>query len=227
MCSLRAYKIGIFLSFTTSSLLGQNVAHYYDLRKFNLGFAMGLNLADVRFQRLDYNASPQNPVKTVFATIVPGLNLGLITNTRLSDHLDFRFIPTVSLQQRNFTFHSNDSTFKRKLEASYLDLPFGFKLKSDAWNDLRVYIYLGGKYSINLMSDKKVKSDPSLIKIDRTDWSIEFASGIDIYGDRVKLTPEIKYSIGLKNIYIPDIEERPVQEYVLTSQSLTISLYFE
>jgi hypothetical protein len=227
MSSLRTWKVKIGLVLLHSAVLGQSVSHYYDLRKFNLGFAMGLNLSDVRFQRLDYNVSAANPLKMVFATIVPGLNLGLITNTRLSDHADFRFIPTVSLQQRNFLFQTRDSSFKRKLEASYLDLPFGFKLKSDVWNDLRVYVYAGGKYSINLMSDKKVKSDPTLIKIDRTDWSIEFAAGIDIYGDRVKLTPEIKYAIGLKNIYIPDTEEHPVKEYALTSQSLTLSLYFE
>ncbi len=201
--------------------------HLYDIRKFNLGFAMGGVLSDVRFQRIYFDPGKGNYIRGVKARPVFGITLGMVTNTKLARLWDLRFIPSVSLQQRNFDFNFPDSTVTRKLEASYLDLPVGLKFKSDVYNDMRVYLYTGLKFSINLMSDKKVKSDPNLIRIDRTDWSWDIAFGIDLYGARVKLSPEIKYSIGLKNVYIPETAESPQPDYALTTQSLTFSLYFE
>ncbi len=219
-------KVITFLFFLLQ-LQGQTNYHLYDIRKFNLGFAMGGVLSDVRFQRLYFVPGSGKYVRGIKAKPIVGITLGMVTNTKLARLWDLRFIPSVSLQQRNFNFQYPDSVITRKLEASYLDLPVGLKFKSDVYNDMRVYMYSGVKFSINLMSDKKVKSDPNLIRIDRTDWSWELALGIDLYGARVKLSPEIKYSIGLKNVYIPETAETPQPDYALTTQSLTLSLYFE
>ncbi len=203
----------------------QNYHHYYDIRKFNLGFAMGVNISEVRFQRLYYQGN--KPLIAVYTKKIPGINLGMVTNTKLNKRFDLRFIPTVSLQQRNFKFRLIDSTFTRKLEAAYLDLPVGIRFNSDVWANFGAYLYSGFKFSINLMSDKRVRSDPTLIRIDRTDFAWEIAFGLRIYRDKVKLSPEIKYAIGLKNIYIPELEERPKPEYAITTQALMINLYFE
>ena len=226
MHSLFFRKIALLIILTLPAFAQTNY-HRYDIRKFNLGFAMGGVVSDVRFQRLYYDTQAGTYIREVHAKPILGITLGMITNTKLSWYWDLRFIPSVSLQQRNFELQYRDSTVVKKLEASYLDLPIGIKYKSDVWNDYRVYIYSGLKYSINLMSDKKVKSDPNLIRIDRTDISWEIAVGMDLYGARVKLSPEIKYSIGLKNIYIPETGTEPRPDYALTTQALTISLYFE
>ena len=208
-------------------VVGQTNYQKYDIRKFNLGFAMGGVVSDVRYQRIYIDPDKNTYVRGVIVKPIAGITLGMITNTKLAWYWDLRFIPSVSLQQRNFELKYKDSVIVKKLEASYLDLPIGIKYKSDVWNDYRVYVYSGLKFSINLMSDKKVKNDPNLIRIDRTDVSWEIAVGLDLYGYRVKLSPEIKYSIGLKNIYIPETDTRPRPDYALTTQALTISLYFE
>ena len=225
MYNILLRKITLILLFL--HLSAQTNYHRYDIRKFNLGFAMGGVVSDVRFQRIYLDPDKNTYVREVYAKPIVGITLGMITNKKLAWYWDLRFIPSVSLQQRNFEIRYRDSVVVKKLEASYLDLPIGIKYKSDVWNDYRVYVYSGLKFSINLMSDKKVKSDPNLIRIDRTDFSWEIAVGIDLYGARVKLTPELKYSVGLKNIYIPETDTKPRSDYALTTQALTLSLYFE
>lgn len=195
--------IVLFLGLVSLEAHAQYNKHY-DWRPFNLGFTMGMNYSMVR---LDYTALENNPrrpgLKDIIVKPVPGINLGMISNLKLADMWDLRFIPSVSLQQRNFYYKMNkDSSFLRRLEASYLDLPLLVKFKSQFWRNHRVYVMTGGKLSWNLSSDKKVKDDPEILKIEKLDHSWVIAFGIDIYGDRVKLSPEISYSFGLPNIYV-------------------------
>ena len=42
-------------------------------------------------------------------------------------------------------------------------------------------------------------NDPDLLKTDQTNTGIVAAFGIDLYGDRLKLSPEIRYIIGVNN----------------------------
>jgi hypothetical protein len=158
---------------------------------------------------------------------VVGINLGMITSANINNNWDVRFIPGVSLQQRNIDFVYRDRTDNFKIESAYVELPLLFKFKSDFRDNYRVYILGGFKYSINLVSDKKAESDPELLKIEKTDYSFEFGFGIDIYGDRVKLSPEIRYSLGFKNIHVPESTFEGSAIRQLQSHGITLLLNFE
>ena len=201
----------------------------YDLRRFNLGFMIGLNIADVKmyYGDVEFDRRTRKGLKSIKATEVPGINIGIITNLKIWKNLDLRFIPAVSLQQRNFTYFFDDQSIVKRLESSYVDLPLMIKFKSNYYAHHRVYVMTGLKYSWNLVSDKKVKQDPNLLKIDSSDLSWEFAFGIDIYGERVKLTPELRYSLGLRNIYYPDNTNFGYAIKMLSTQTIMICLNFE
>lgn len=207
----------------------------YDLRWFNLGFMAGLNITDINLRYGDLGRSrggTEGLLRDIRIRNTPGINLGMITNFRLNNNMDFRFIPAVSLQQRNFdyvfeTAGGGDSTVTRKLEASYVDLPVFLKFKSDLYRNFRAYFMVGGKLSYNLVSDKEALDDPNLIRIDRVDYALVFALGGDIYSDRVKLCPEIRYSIGLRNIYIPDNTNYGEAIQSIGTQSILIAINFE
>jgi hypothetical protein len=201
----------------------------YDLRKWNLGFTMGINAAYVRFVQGMNTPDPikKNIAHQVTATPSYGINLGLIANVRLHKYLDLRFIPAVSLQQRSFTYLVGDSSFTRRLEASYMEIPLYLRFKSQFYHNHRVYIMTGLKYSNNLMSERKLKDDPDLVKIDSHDFSLEFAAGVNIYGDRVLLSPEIRYSLGMRNIYTPDFTDYSSAIKMITTHSILICLNFE
>lgn len=218
----------IFLLFIGFQLFAQDNKHY-DWRKFNLGFTMGMNYSMVRMDYADLENNPRRPgLKDIVVKPIPGINLGMISNLRIVDMLDLRFIPSVSLQQRNFNYKLNkDSTFLRRLEAAYLDLPLLIKFKSQFWRNHRVYVMGGGKFSWNLSSDKKVKDDPDILKTDKYDHSVVVAFGVDIYGDRVKLSPEISYAFGLPNIYNAENTSYGNNILRIRTHMLLFSLNFE
>ncbi len=229
MLTLPIKKIIAFFVFCGATLLYSQNNKHYDWRMFNLGFTMGMNYSMVRLDYGDLENNPRKPgLKDIVVKPIPGINLGMITNLKLADMWDLRFIPSVSLQQRNFNyFMTRDSSFLRRLEAAYLDLPLLVKFKSQFWRNHRVYVMGGGKFSWNLSSDKKVKDDPDILKTDKYDHSVVVAFGVDIYGDRVKLSPEISYSFGLPDIYVPENTNFGTNIKRIRTHMLLISLNFE
>jgi hypothetical protein len=92
---------------------------------------------------------------------------------------------------------------------------------------VRVYYGQGIKYSLNLASDRKVRNDPNVLKINSQDIALEFAFGIDLYGDKLKLTPELRYSMGLPDIFVRKNTYFSGGISGMRNQMLLISLNFE
>ena len=223
--SVTALLIGMFGSLHAQSY---GNAHPFDFKRFNLGFLMGLNYNS-------YNLKEQiniidDGVLLERITVQPryGLNLGMITNLSLHKQIALRFVPTISLEQRDFDYRfAGDSMIVRKIEASYLNLPLMFQFKTKYYKATRVYVLAGAQLGLNLASNKKVRNDPNLLKITTHDVSLTFGAGINLYGDRIKLSPEILYSVGLINIYQPEFTSHPYAIESLMSQVIAINVNFE
>lgn len=202
--------------------------HPFDFKDFNLGFLMGLNYNA-------YNLKEQinivdRGILLNHIEVIPryGLSLGMIANYNLADQVSIRSGINISLEQRDFNyFFANDSLIVRKIEASYLNLPFVFQFKTKYYKATRVYVLSGAQIGINLNSNKKVRDDMNLLKIKTQDLSLIFGAGVNLYGDRIKLSPEIRYSLGLKNIYEPEFTSHPYAISKLLSQVLVIVVNFE
>ncbi|MEM6262077.1 MAG: porin family protein [Bacteroidota bacterium] len=225
----------LLLAFTSSaSVYGQGYgnAHPHDFKPFNLGFLMGFNYNM-------YNLKSQSNVvdDNIFLERIrvierPGITLGMITNLNLQDNVALRFIPQVSLEQRDFEYkfrggEGRDSIGMRKIEASYLNLPILFQFKTKYYRRYRVYVLLGGQVGLNLASAKRVRDDPNLLKIQSQDYSIVVGTGMMLYGDRLKVSPELRYSFGLTNIYVPEFTSHAAAISQLFSQVLTLNINFE
>ena len=219
----------VILTLSLSHGIGQKYRkHPFDFKDFNLGFLMGLNYNA-------YNLKEQIQVedKGVLLeriTVNPrmGLSLGMISNLNLSDHFSLRFIPTISLEQRDFDYQfEHDPLIIRKIEASYLNLPLMLQMKSKYWRSTRHYVLAGVQLGLNLGSNKKVRDDLNLLKITTHDVSLVFGFGWNLYGDRIKLSPELRYSMGLFNIYQPEFTSHADAIQFLTSQVLMLVVNFE
>ncbi|MEM8899086.1 MAG: porin family protein [Bacteroidota bacterium] len=158
----------------------------------------------------------------------PGLTLGMIANFNLTNQLALRIIPSVSLEQRDFTYSFSDGEQQnRKIEASYFNVPVMLQFKSKYYRATRVYVLGGFQLGVNLASNEKVKNDPFLLKIRDQDVSLVVGTGINLYGDRIKLSPEIRYSIGLINVYEPLYTSHANAIQRLSSQVITLNINFE
>ncbi|MEM6630136.1 MAG: porin family protein [Bacteroidota bacterium] len=204
--------------------------HEFDMKWFNLGFQVGLNY---NTYALDESILVRDPfVNTVLDHIELrpqiGLRLSIISNLNLTDNLALRLIPGVSLEQRNFKyFFENGVVEDRKVEATYFYLPLLLQFKSDYYNKGRFYLQTGGQFGLNFASNKKVRDDFRLLKINRQDVALVIAVGFTLYGEKIKLSPEISYSIGLNNIYEPEFTTHPDAIRSLRSQVLAFIINFE
>lgn len=226
----------LVLAFTSwfASLQGQRI-HHFDTRDFNLGFTMGLAVAgyDMTYQINQLDPSTGWLLNRVELVRKPGIYLGLISNVRIMDNLDVRFLPSVTLEERDFIFHMDSTTnggipiVRKKIESSNLNMPLVIKFKSNYYKRTRVFVQFGIQPSVNLASNKKVKNDPDLLKTTNYDVSYLASFGVDLYGERLKLSPEIRFTRGMRNLYVNDRTRWPFAISDLFSQLLTFNINFE
>ena len=205
----------------------------FDKRPYHFGFGIGFNKYDFSIKTVP-NVYQKDSLAILESTPQWGFNISLLANLRLGNHLDLRFTPTLSFGSRNlnYSFIYNDSTSNRTkikaIESSVIDFPLSIKYKSARVNNFRAYMLGGIKYSIDMASQaKKDPNNKELVKIKKNDVAFELGFGLDIYFDLFKLSPEIKFSVGLNDLIVR--ENTPYTRAIdkLTSKVLFINFYFE
>jgi hypothetical protein len=226
----------LLIIFSNSSFgQGYGRKHPHDFRDFNLGFLMAMTGNSYNLKQA-VNIYDRIDGQSVFLRNItlknrPGLKLGLITNYNYNDQISLRFIPAVSLEQRDFGFFFEDegafSETLRSVNTSYLDLPLFLQVKTKYYKRYRIYLLTGPQFSINFSNTKKVQNDPNLLKIQSQDIAWTIGWGMQLYGDRLKLSPEIRYSMGLTNIFVPEFTSHAQAISQLFTQQLVFCVNFE
>lgn len=204
--------------------------HPHDFRNFNLGFEMGLNYNSYLVK--DYVNVWDEGILLDHIQIEnnPGLNLGMILNMNLHDNLNIRSIPAISLEERRFKYIFSlptPDTQVRRVESAIFDFPLLFQVRSNLHNRHRIYFMTGPQYSLNVQSSAKLRDDPTLIKVKAHTFNWVFAVGTTLYGEKIKLSPEFKYTIGLTNEYVPRNTSHANAIFYLYRQVLTLNVLFE
>lgn len=231
---LSALAIMVF-SISTSGLQAQSAKGNYNFLDFNqkpyyFGITLGYNSSNFKvFQSRDFVLN--DSIGGVQSVTGPGFNLGIVTNLKIGESFDVRFLPTLSFAERNINYSgtSFDSRpFARKVESVFVEMPFHARYKSMPFHDMRLFVITGVKYSFDVASDSRSRTAETLVKIAPNDFAFEIGAGAQFFLPFFIFSPEIKYSHGLNNILIFDdsLPESTVIEKVL-SRTLTISLHFE
>lgn len=205
----------------------------YDKRVIHFGFLLGVNLADFRIK---YNPKyfGVDTVLTIQSKRESGFNLGIISDLRLGEYFNMRFVPTLSFSARTLQYVILENNVlvprDKQVESVFLDFPLLFKYKSERDGNFRAYLIGGAKYSLDMASQKDLNSTlvkDIVVKIDDTDFLAVFGIGFDLYLTYFKFSPEITYSFGLKNLLIQEnnVLTRPIDR--LSSKIIQISFNFE
>ena len=206
----------------------------YDRTRVHFGFVLGLNVSKFRLDPVE----DLRIVDTVYS-IVPkgtsGLNLGIVSNLKLGEHWDFRFIPALAFTQRNLEYSMiytdpkyAEETIVKQVESTYLEFPFLLKFKSARIDNYRVYVLAGWKFAIDMVSQAKVLAkDKEIIKLNKNDNGYEIGVGFDFYMTYFKFSPEIKMYNGVRNLLVQDQRRFSAPINSLYSKSFVISLLFE
>lgn len=161
----------------------------------------------------------------------PGFHIQVVSNYRLGEYFDFRFLPGVSFGQRTLNFFIDDTLKNgdQKLESNFLEFPFLIKYKAKRLNNFRPYVISGVNFRYDLA--KTLSEDDGIyIGLKRFDTYFEAGAGIDCYMPYFKMSIELKFSLGFLNVLRPRTNSHPeFQNSIdrLNSTLTMLSFHFE
>lgn len=223
------------LIFMSAGALAQSSRGNYNFLDFQskpyyFGITLAYNTSDYKvFQSRDFILN--DSISVVNSVRGPGFNLGIVSNLKVGQYFDFRLLPTLSFAERNLEYtrpRESERPLIRKVESVFVEVPFHIRYKSAPYNDLRVFVIGGIKYSFDVASDSRTRQADTLVKISPSDFSVEFGAGVQFFLPYFIFSPEFKVSHGISNtlIFNNNLEESNVIEKIL-SRTFTLSLHFE
>ena len=224
----------------------------FDDKRLHFGFTLALNTLDFGIDH--YATIGENPkfgskipdiingetivadrqIRADISKLTPGFTVGIVTNLRLTESLDLRFLPGMSFGERKLTYNipvvsSSGTTENFSIKSTFLDFPLLIKYKARRMNNQRPYLIGGFAYRIDI--SKTGQED--LVRLKPFSSSIEAGMGWDNYLQFFRLSTELKFSIGMNNILDegPDVTKQ-LQVYSnafsrLTSNMFILSFHFE
>ncbi len=236
--ALHGYKITLICLLLTSSIVaqaqigGKGNYNFFEFQQkpYYFGITLAMNnssFTPFRSEEFLYSDS----IQAVQALKGPGFNLGIVTNLKIGDYFDFRFLPTLSFGERKLVYDQTRRDAKpnqRSVESVFVEMPFHFRYKSAPYKDKRLFVLAGVKYSFDVASDSRARQAESLVKISPHDFALEYGAGVQFFFPYFIFSPELKFSHGIGNtlIFNPTLEESTVLEKVL-SRTFTLSFHFE
>ena len=223
----------VFLGFMLLPSIGQaqyNVMENdmrFRKRKIKFGIHMGFNMSNFRAFRSEEFITTDS-LFAINAENGTGFNLGIISALYLHKNLELRFVPTLSFAERTLRYEFENSSPPQKLESIFIEFPIHIKFKSDPIKDFRIYVIAGMKYGLDLASKSEARNAENIVKLKRTDISVEYGVGFEINFPLFILVPEIKVSNGILDSHSRDpalIFSTTIDQ--LKSRTFTFSLNFE
>lgn len=212
----------------------------YDLgKRLRFGFSIGFNAMDFRIKNgKGIEVSPDLQDTTQYfadvSHLVPGFNVNIVTDLRLTENFHLRFLPGYSFGQRNLNFFYPGNKLERqmKIESSFIELPLSIKYCANRVNNFRPYLLAGGNFRIDLASYKKLNiKEGVLLRLNKADAYYEIGFGSDFFLEFFKFSIELKYSVGVLNVLSRDYADG-AENYVqaiseINSRVFHISFHFE
>ncbi len=246
MHNLLRYKtvVLLFLAIIASSAIyGQHTKgnyNYWEFRSkpFYFGLTIGMHSSGYLVDKSSQFGISES-INVIDASDKAGLNVNIITNLKIGQYFDFRFIPGFAFSERKLVFandinepiSNNNFRSEKRIESVFLEIPLLMRFKSDAYKDKRLFVVSGLKYSYDVSSNSRVRDDgtsDNLVRISPHDFQFEVGAGVQFFFPFFIFSPEIKFSQGLGNINIYNgaLEESRVVDRLL-SRTFSFSMHFE
>ncbi len=201
----------------------------YDFKKIHFGFTVGLNTMDLGIRR-----SLANDLIPDESVVEPGFQVSIISDLRINDDLNLRFLPGISFGQRRLAFYNSDSLLdtEMRIESSYLEFPLLLKYRANRLNNIRPYLLGGLNYRYDMAAKKGFDEESNVyVRLKPSDLYFEFGFGIDYYLTYFKFSTELKLGVGMFNVLVQEPELGHPQ-YVqaldrLNSYIVTLCFHFE
>lgn len=205
----------VLISFVPTSVSAQRELYQtdHDAKPYYFGITLGGNIA--RFKMEPHPWFLEHDTILVAEPLnAGGFELGLSATLNLTRRFEARFNPQLMFTERSISYklkysdpRDGTETTKR-VESVIFSFPFQLKFNSDRIGNFRVYMLGGVKADIDLASNARARSNEDLVKLQKSDYGIEYGVGFNFFFPSFILSPEIKVSNGLRNIHARDESQK-------------------
>lgn len=206
---------------------------YADLRRWHLGFSVGVHTQDLRFTHNGFITPEGESWFMEQPSFQPGFNVNGLFDLRLNDYFNVRFTPGLYFGNRDLRFKETNTgeELKQSLKSAYLAFPVDLKFSALRYRNLRPYITAGIMPAMNL-----TRKSGEYIKLKGSDFYLTCGFGCDLYLPYFKLIPEVKFCFGLVDVVDhkrPDLTDDPAKQKFTqslkkaVSSMVVFSFYFE
>lgn len=207
---------------------------YTDLRRWHLGFAVGMQTMDFSFTHSGYTTADGQTWFMEQPDFSPGFCVNGLFDLRLNGSFNLRFTPGMYFGNRIVKMHdtTNGTMEQQNIKTNYVVLPVDLKFSATRYHNIRPYL-IGGIMGAFDVSKKRPRE---LLQTKNADFMLTAGFGCDIYLPYFKLCPEIKFCFGLSDVLKhdrPDFEDDPESLKFTnsikkaTTQMVVLSFYFE
>ncbi len=171
----------------------------FDKQLFRFGYSVGINW-------MSFTSVPTD--KDVFQLDVaqhPGININLIASLRLTNYLDLRCTPGIQFSQRDIKVTKNGTipdVWDAKIESVYFEMPFLLKYRAKRVNNYGPFLLVGIAPKVDLTGGEIENWKPVKRLVKAFDIFPELGVGVDFYTAKVKVTTELKFSVGVTNVFL-------------------------
>lgn len=206
---------------------------YADLRRWHLGFSVGLHTQDLTFTHNGFVTENGESWFVDQPSFQPGFCVNGLIDYRLGTYFNLRFSPGMYFGNRDITMreYNTGAQLRQNIKSAFLVFPFDLKFSGLRYRNSRPYITAGVMPTVNL-----VRKSGDYLRTNSTDFYLTCGFGCDFYLPYFKFNPEIKFCFGLSDVLDhkrADIAEEP-EKFKITqslkkavSRMVVLTFYFE
>ena len=206
---------------------------YADLRKWHLGFSVGIHTQDISFTHNGFVSENGNEWRMDQPSFSPGFCVNGLIDYRLSTYFSLRFTPGMYFGNRDIKMldTATGETASQNIKRAYVVLPVDLKCAGMRYRNSRPFLTAGVMPAFDV-----AKKTSDYLKLKSGDIYLTVGLGCDFYLPYFKFNPEIKFCFGLTDLLVhdrPDLVDEPAKFNITRSLSKAVSrmvvltFYFE
>lgn len=206
---------------------------YADLRRWHLGFSIGMNTTDLRLTHNGFITEDGEEWRAEQINYQPGFSVAGLLDFRLNTYFSLRFSPGMMFGSRDIRFLelATGQQERQSIKSAYVTVPVDIKFASQRVRNARPYI-VGGVMPAFDVSKKR----NDFLKLTTSDFYLSIGFGCDFYLPYFKFIPELKFCFGLMDILTherPELADDPSRFKFTqsiskaTSKMICLTFYFE
>lgn len=206
---------------------------YADLRRWHLGFSVGVHTEDLTFNHNGYVTESGETWFMEQPSFSPGFCVNALAELRLNTYFSLRVSPGMYFGNRvvKMIDTTNGNREQQNLKSTFVVVPVDIKFAAQRLRNVRPYITGGVMPAFDVS-----KRESGLLQLKSSDCYLSVGFGCDFYLPYFKFIPEVKFCFGLSDVIRhdrPDLVDDPDKMKFTsslrraTSRMVVFTFYFE